>query len=313
MISIDHIVGALLGTAVGDALGMPVEGLSHQNVRMYYKGIKEYRADEKRGDLQTGQWTGDTQRTFAMAGVLALGGTEYATRLAEAYTNLLPEARRWDPVTIQRVKDNTLDLPHEPTNGAAMIAAPLGAWWAATGATRDAAFNLMMPLFSVTHRHPAALAAGFGQACAIKVVLTTPEAILDRDGCWKQLVDTVIWAEDRLGDDHRVSKRLQRLTNHLRDFPLDLQDLCDGTGTYADESWPFAVAMFVRNPRLLEASLLSAINVGGDANTVGAMVGALLGAWHGWAVFPAEWKEGLEATNDLEARASQFAEAMLNR
>ena len=46
--SADSILGALLGTAVGDALGMPIEGLSHQNVRTYYKGIKEYRDDDQR-------------------------------------------------------------------------------------------------------------------------------------------------------------------------------------------------------------------------------------------------------------------------
>ena len=46
MMDRDKVRGALLGTAVGDALGMPVEGLSHQNVRTYYKGIKGYRADE---------------------------------------------------------------------------------------------------------------------------------------------------------------------------------------------------------------------------------------------------------------------------
>src|SRR5690606_15821429 len=36
----DRALGALLGAAVGDALGMPVDGLSHQNVRLYYKGVK---------------------------------------------------------------------------------------------------------------------------------------------------------------------------------------------------------------------------------------------------------------------------------
>ncbi len=67
MLDHDHILGALLSTAVGDALGMPIDGLSHQNVRTYYKGIKGYRADEHRRDLGAGQWTAHTQRTFSIA------------------------------------------------------------------------------------------------------------------------------------------------------------------------------------------------------------------------------------------------------
>lgn len=316
MIDVDKVRGALLGTAVGDALGMPVEGLSHQNVRMYYKGIKAYRADEKRGGLEAGQWTGDTQLTFALAEALAARGDDARSHLTKACVALLSEARRWDDATRAAVKRLAQGAEPEveavPANGTAAQAAPLGAWWAATGASREAAFDFMIPLFSSTHRHPAALAVGFGQAFAVKETLHHPEATLDRDAFWQQLIEVVTWAEHRLGaGDHRVSERLRLLTNNLRDFPLDLQDLCNGTGSAADESWPFAVAMFVRNPGLIEATLLSSINVGGDANTVGAMVGALLGALHGWAAFPEDWKEGLEQREMLEAKTRAFVEALL--
>ena len=71
MLDPDRVLGTLLGTAVGDALGMPIDGLSHQNVRTYYKGIKAYRADEHRRDLGAGQWTALTQRMFALVRSLA--------------------------------------------------------------------------------------------------------------------------------------------------------------------------------------------------------------------------------------------------
>ncbi len=119
------------------------------------------------------------------------------------------------------------------------------------------------------------------------------------------------WAEDRLGSAHAVSDRLRLLAGHLDDFPLDLQDLCDGTGAAADEAWPFAVAMVARNPLLLEATLLPAINVGGAASAIGACVGALVGALHGWAAFPAWAREGLEDVARLETEARAFADALL--
>src|SRR5690554_4008844 len=97
---IDKIVGTLMGTAVGDALGMPVEGMSHVNVRMYYKGIKGYRGDEQRGGLNAGQWTDDTQMSFALARVLTTAAPAEAPPLiAQEYVSLLPRARRWGPAT----------------------------------------------------------------------------------------------------------------------------------------------------------------------------------------------------------------------
>lgn len=329
----DKFVGALLGGAVGDALGMPVEGFSHQNVRTYYKGIKGYQADEKRQDLAAGQWTDDTQFARAMAEVLAEALAEVLAeaprqaalrpavlgpRLAERYVALRPEARRWGPTsTVATVRlaagaawDAAGQGRHAGT-GAAARAAPLGVWWAATDASKEQAYSLIVPLLRVTHTHPAALAAGFGQAFAVRQALRHTAASFDPAAFWGALAEMTAWAERMQGSaDRRVSARLHALTPHLADVPLDLQDRCDGTGPLAEEAWPFAVAMFARAPHLIEASLLSAVNVGGDADTVGALLGALLGALHGWSAFPEAWREGLEARADLEALAGRLAAAL---
>lgn len=316
----DKIIGTLLGTAVGDALGMPIEGLSHQNVRTYYKGIKEYRDDDQRGDLQAGQWTDDTQFTFALARVLTMAETPEAwpERAGEVYAAMCPEARRWGPTTtsaIERLVDGAsateAGVATRATNGAAMRAAPLGAWWAASGASREEALAAIRPVLKVTHRHPASIVAGVGQAWAVRFALTHRVEAFERDTFWNHLLDVVTWAEAQGdGAEHRVSRRIQQLAGHLRAFPLDLRDLCNGVGIEADASWPFAVAMVARAPHLIENTLLSGINVGGDADTTGAMMGALLGALHGWEAFPDEWKAGLEAREALETQAGALADRL---
>lgn len=308
-----------MGTAVGDALGMPIEGLSHQNVRTYYLGIKEYRDDDQRGDLAAGQWTDDTQMTFALGRAMTQTADPevWPAAVAEEYVALRSEARRWGPTTtaaVDRLADGA--SPSEagnadrPTDGAAMRAAPLGLWWAATDASRSRAFEVARAVLGVTHRHPVALVAGWGQVAAVRFVLGQMPDTFDRAGFWAALLEATTWAEEQLEAAARVSDRLRALDDQLDAFPLDLRDACDGVGVWADEAWPFACAMVARRPHLLENTLLSGINVGGDADTTGAMMGALLGALHGWDAFPREWNDGLEAADRLAEQAQALAGAL---
>jgi ADP-ribosylglycohydrolase len=305
---------------------MPVEGLSHQNVRTYYKGIKEYRDDDQRGDLDAGQWTDDTQMTFALVRALteAPDPAQWPAAVADEYVALRTDSRRcrrWGQTStaaIDRLADGTppteAGTPDRDSDGAAMRAAPLGAWWAATGADRETAAEAIRPVLAVTHRHPAALAAGWGQAAAVRALLRLDGVeAFELETFWTTLVEETTWAEQQLDGDHRVSDRLQYLTDRIDGFPLDLRDACDGVGVRADEAWPFAAAMVARRPHLLENTLLSGINVGGDADTTGAMMGAMLGALHGWAAFPEEWHEGLEDAERLENEARAFAEVIRTR
>jgi ADP-ribosyl-[dinitrogen reductase] hydrolase len=135
-----------------------------------------------------------------------------------------------------------------------------------------------------------------------RLVTTAPEPF-DADAFWADLRTNTRAAEAACGSDGRLTARLDALTGRLHLFPLDLQDLCNGTGAEPDEAWPFALAMFARGPHLVEATLLSAINVGGDAPTVGALLGSLMGALHGADAFPAAWRDGLAARADVAAAA----------
>ncbi|HYE96279.1 MAG TPA: ADP-ribosylglycohydrolase family protein [Rubricoccaceae bacterium] len=302
-LSEDRVLGAFLGAAVGDALGMPVDGLSHQNVRLFYRGIKGYTADEKRGDLGAGQWTAHTQRAFALTRAItsAWDGPE---AVASAFARELEQG-------------GPLRRPYRagaaPTVAAAAAGAPLGLWralradWYSAGEDEliEFALTALRPLTTNAEAITAAVGAAFGVALLLRSAQIGPP---------RSFVDSITAVtgsvELYLGSPPRVGRRLQLLKPHLDDFPLDLQDRCNGTGDAADEAFPFAVAMFARNPTLVEATLLSAINVGGAASAVGAMTGALLGALNGWRAFPAAWREGLEGAPQLEAEARALYEAL---
>jgi ADP-ribosyl-[dinitrogen reductase] hydrolase len=58
----------------------------------------------------------------------------------------------------------------------------------------------------------------------------------------------------------------------------------------------------------LPQAILSAVNLGGDADTVGACTGALAGAYWGMDAIPARWKEGLEGYDRLVQLAERVWE-----
>ena len=295
----DRLVGVILGAALGDALGMPVEGLSHQNVRTYYKGIQDLRADEKRGDLGAGQWTADTQRARALARALATGAPDSPEEVRQAFARELPaegDLRRGGVVS--------------PSSACAACAAPLGVQARLRGLADLAVSRWVSLLLQPVDAHAVAHVAATAHVAAVRTCLgKDPEAVTGPQilGAARS---AALDAERLLGADDRVSARLGALAPHLDEFPLDLQDRCNGTGAAADEAAPFAIAMAARSPSLVEATMLSAVNVGGDAAAVGAMVGALLGALHGAAAFPAAWLDRLEDADAIRAEAEAVVDAL---
>ena len=49
------------------------------------------------------------------------------------------------------------------------------------------------------------------------------------------------------------------------------------------------------------------VNLGGDADSAGAILGALAGAWHGVDAIPARWLDGLQNREGVDARAQALA------
>jgi len=65
--------------------------------------------------------------------------------------------------------------------------------------------------------------------------------------------------------------------------------------------------------RTAEMAILSAINLGGDADTVGACTGALAGAFWGLEALPMRWRTGIENSSDLVRLAGQVWEKRTDR
>ena len=62
------------------------------------------------------------------------------------------------------------------------------------------------------------------------------------------------------------------------------------------------------NARTFENAVLSAVNLGGDADTVGACTGALAGAWWGLDAIPSRWRCEVEGYGELVELAERVWE-----
>src|SRR5437764_4578187 len=77
---VDRVQGCLLGLAVGDALGAPLEGLSAQQIRAHYGLVDAYAAGARAWKKKPyrsrlpGLYTDDTQQALALADILLASG-----------------------------------------------------------------------------------------------------------------------------------------------------------------------------------------------------------------------------------------------
>ena len=91
---IDRVRGCLLGMAIGDALGAPLEGLSAQQIRAHYSQVTDYvdgaRAWKKKPYRwrMPGLYSDDTQQALVLCDVLLEHGRIDPDRLAELYLDL---------------------------------------------------------------------------------------------------------------------------------------------------------------------------------------------------------------------------------
>jgi poly(ADP-ribose) glycohydrolase ARH3 len=67
-----------------------------------------------------------------------------------------------------------------------------------------------------------------------------------------------------------------------------------GNGIEAHESVPAAIYSFLAHPDSFEEAVVFAVRLGGDADTIGAMTGAIVGAYHGASAIPERWLAALE-------------------
>ena len=181
---VDRVRGCLLGLAVGDALGAPLEGLSPQQIKAHYGRVTDYvdstlawKKKRHRWRLQ-GLYTDDTQQALALCEVLLERRRVDQDRLGELYRALMTPrgvfsgahrgiGRSFRQVLSMLEQGVPASLTGQPTAGigAAMRIAPVGLYF---GDETGPMFDSVMAASLVTHRDIRSLSGALAVAHGVR-------------------------------------------------------------------------------------------------------------------------------------------------
>lgn len=300
----DKALGAYLGLAIGDALGATVEFMRPREIQAQY-GTHRDMVGGGWLKLARGQVTDDTTMSLALGDALTQGGAPelrafsqgddaLVRRIGQAYVGWW----RGKPVDCGNTcRRGILRFMHEGTlagppndgdagNGAVMrnLPAVLATLW------NDAAFeSLSLAQARLTHHNPLSDAATLGLGQMTRLLLRGAS-----------MFEVQGWA-DAWVQRHpafRYAPYKGRATAYVVDT---VQTVLHGLFTQPDA----------------EAAIVAVVNQGDDADTTGALVGMLAGAYCGARALPRQWLERLqpatvraitEQTGALLALAGELAE-----
>ena len=285
-------VGSLLGTAVGDAIGLPYEGMSRR------RGTRVLGAPDRHRLLPGhGMVSDDTEHACMVAQALIASrgdGERFVRSLAwrlRLWFLLLPAGIGW--ATLRACVRLWVGVPPSRSgvfsagNGPAMRSAVIGA----AVRDRERVVDLARRSARITHRDPRAVHG------AVAVAQAAHMAAAGED------VD----AEDYLAvlrewiPQHEAPALLQSIERaaasagagqSTADFAESLGLGRSVTG-FVEHTVPVAIHAWLSNQTDIRTAVTTVVACGGDTDTVAAIVGGIVGARVGEAGIPRDWLDGL--------------------
>jgi ADP-ribosylglycohydrolase len=258
--------GATLGLAIGDALGMPVEGMSCEEIRTRFGRVDDFMPSSY---ANAGEWTDDTEQMT----ILAESIIETTYLNPENFARRLRNMKKRTGPTTKKALQNLAKLPwnkagiYADTCGAAMRVAPIGLVYhfSFSLVERYAVISSI-----VTHRGDGAI----GGAVAIATAL----ACICSNFSFEELFKEVIYRTKEYNE--LIADKIQCAFN---DETEKLE-----TSMFSWDAVPTAFYCFFSSSTY-EECVLKAVNIGGDTDSIAAMAGGMKGAEVGINRIPERW------------------------
>jgi ADP-ribosylglycohydrolase len=292
---VSQFQGCVLGLALGDAIGAPFEGGVLE--RLLWKLIGRSRSGEMR-------WTDDTQMSLdVIESLVARGGVDpddLATRFATGYRwsrgygpatskvlKRISKGERWDRANTAVYRDGSFG------NGAAMRAPVIGLFYAERPAELDDAARRSA---IVTHAH------AMGIDGAVLIARATAAAVRGESSAEVLRLASAGCTQEPMSSRLAIAQGLLMSRGHVEPDEI-VRHLGNGIAAEVSCATALYLALRFRDLAFLEMQHMVA-TIGGDADTIGAMSGAIWGAANGIPTVPSELLDRLEQRDRLLALAA---------
>lgn len=283
----DRIRGALYGVAVGDALGAPLEFMTAEEILAKYGATVREMVGGGWLSVVPGEVTDDTQMTLAVADGIAENPENPIPAIGKRFI-AWHDSRPKDigntcRMAIQTAKlliASNVDETEAWRRAGEGVAARSNGQNAGNGALmrtvypalyypRDEAREKAIAIGAMTHRNESS-----DKYCSLYVELIT----------------------DALDDPEDSMQTVRQIAADMKELPP--------TGWVVGS---FACAVkAIAQTKSFEGAIVQAVNLGGDADTIGAIAGGLAGAIYGFSAIPGRWKSRL--ADDVCTDLDRFAE-----
>ena len=318
--TVEQYTGCMMGLAIGDALGAPIEFMSLQQIKALYggRGIT--------GPVGPLRYTDDTQMALATAAGCLRAWARYAEKgichppsvIYFHYIDWLktqndPEQRRAPGNTclsaLQSGKKGTIEEPINNSKGCGgvMRTAPIGLTF--LPGEPQGAFRMGAETAALTHGHPSGyLTAGFLPEMIAHIIRgSSLDEAIDRS------IEKLVAYEGHAETLEKI-EQARRLAAEDRDVEQSIVEL--GEGWVGEEALAVALYCALKFPDDWRAGVLAAVNHSGDSDSTGSICGSILGAKLGLSAIPAKWVRDVEnatgimkVSNDLYLALQKGQEA----
>lgn len=291
--------GCLVGLAVGDYLGMPVEFCKPFQVKQFYpNGLEPKSCTRGNSSYPAGFYTDDTAMAICLAESLIEKGFDikdqflrYRKWLMEGYAtpfgdkaygvgqNTLRQLFTADPDSLPT---KLVHKENQGGNGALMRCAPLAL---AYYKNEEELFNKTLESTIITHNNEMAVWSCIVHNCFISYSLLN----INKNGFIEKFITTYT------NCPVLIQKILKADFNNLH---------CIHTG-YTLNTLAISLSCFFTTENFKDC-LTKAIYLGGDTDTQGAVAGSLAGTYYGEDKIPSHWKHTLIGKNNIVNTAKEL-------
>ena len=311
----DQIKAMIYGHAIGDALGVPVEFQTREQLlRNPVKGMQSGGTY----NMPAGSWSDDTSMTLCVLDSLAEKGKVDFEDIMQHFMRWLdseytPTGKVFDVghgtmKSLMRYKKGALPLEsggrseRDNGNGSLMRISPISLYLALTKEKMDdEAVDLVHKVSSLTHAHPRSLIA-----CGIYTFIAF--GLLKGKGVSDAVTEGIDGAYEYYSEHSAfmLEKEMYDRVWNLRRLKA-LQDADIRSSGYVIDTLEAALWCFITT-KSYRACVLKAVNLGEDTDTVAAIAGGLAGLAYGWYDIQEDWKKDLLRTDFIDGLCDKFSD-----